>query len=506
MMIDAIAHWNPAPGRIVTVRPTPPATAAADATPAHPVPPSTLQEGHLHGTAATARAGRRHSVYLAAATEVDGGFDPRAIAEALRRFVIRHDGLRSWFSVSGADVTRHVVDADHVAFTTADLAVLDDHGWVRGGPRRDDHIGARRLHEFVDTEFGQRASALRWPGFELGAIVRDRSTTLFWFCDHALTDGVSQAMALAEIADLYVAERDGTPPGPFTTAPVGSAVEYARQERIRAAAYGEGSAALHHWMTTLRAHGLRMPHSAVDLGLAPGETAPVRSIRFDVLDADGAQRFAQICSAAGGGVTAGVVAAIATADHELTGDPSWFGITALADRDLADVHLAQGWFCRFAPVAFPVAEARRFTDLVPRAQRAGVEATDASHVPVPTVMAALIAAGADPAEAMVTPQLLSYLDFRRSPHAGTPTYDRGIQTTGEGRTANASVWVNRDEHGMYLGTQTPDTPVAQERLAHHHRRLRAIFAEIAATGDRVITRAPDHTRMQEVASGAGHHR
>ena len=114
---------------------------------------------------------------------------------------------------------------------------------------------------------------------------------------------------------------------------------------------------------------------------------------------------------------------------------------------------------------------------------------------------------------MVTPQLLSYLDFRRFPLAGTAAYDRGMQTTGEGRTANASLWVNRDDHGMYVGTQTPDTPLAQERLAPYHQRLRDVFAEIAATGDRVLRTpvrdsAPGQTvvvgRPQGVGSRAGH--
>jgi hypothetical protein len=486
MMIDRLSHWTPARGQIVSVHPTDAALAAARRAPAHPTPPSILQEGHLHGTAAVARRGGRHSVYLAAATELDGAFDAPALTEALRRFVIRHDGLRCRFDVTDGAVTRHLVESDAMAFTVSDLARLDDHGWVRGGPSRSGGTGARRFTEFVDSEFGQHASALDWPGFRVGAVVRDEGFTLFWFCDHALTDGASQAMVLAEVADLYVAARDGTAPGPFSTAPAGSALAYAEAERVRAAQHGEGSAGLRRWLDILRAHGRRMPHSAVDLGLARGETAPVRGIRFDVLDAVGAQRFADVCRAHGTGVTAGIVAVIAATDHETTGARSWFGITALGDRDLAGVHLAQGWFCRFAPVSIDLTGAKRFTDLVARAGEACTRGAEASCVPVTTVMAALVADGADPTEAMVTPQLVSYLDFRRFPLAGTPAYDRGMQTTGEGRTANASLWVNRDEHGMYVGTQTPDTPVAQERLATYHRRLRAVFAEIAATGDRVL--------------------
>ncbi|MBE7160742.1 MAG: peptide synthase [Williamsia herbipolensis] len=513
MMIDRLAHWTPARGAIVAVTPTAAALAAARTAPAHPTPPSLLQEGHLHGTAAVARRGGRHAVYLAAATEIDGSFDASALAEALRRFVIRHDGLRCWFDVTDGVVTRHLVAPDDVAFTVSRVADVDDFGWVRGGPELPGRVGARRFTEFVDTEFGQHASALDWPGFRVGAVVRDGGFTLFWFCDHALTDGVSQAMVLAEMADLYVSARDGTEPGPFSTAPPGSALAYAEAERSRAEQHGEGSPGLARWMDALRAHGRRMPHCAVDLGLAPGETAPVRGIRFDVLDTAGAQRFADVCRAHGAGVTAGIVAAVATVDHETTGASSWFGITALGDRDLAGVHLAQGWFCRFAPVSVDLTGTRTFTDVVERAAAACARGVEASYVPVGTVMAALVADGADPTEAMVTPQLLSYLDFRRFPLAGTAAYDRGMQTTGEGRTANASLWVNRDEHGMYLGTQTPDTPIAQERLAPYHRRLRDVFAEIAATGDRVLrtpgaaTAVPETVaagRTQGVGPRAGH--
>ncbi|WP_299577084.1 condensation domain-containing protein [uncultured Williamsia sp.] len=502
MMIDRLAHWIPARGSIVAVMPTSAAVSAGRRAPVHPTPPSLLQEGHLHGTAAVARRGGRHAVYLAAATEIDGAFDATALAEALRRFVIRHDGLRCWFDVADGVVTRHLVEPDDVAFTVTDLAEVDDHGWVRGGPTRAGHVGARRFTEFVDAEFGHHASALDWPGFRVGAVVRDGGFTLFWFCDHALTDGVSQALVLAEIADLYLSARDGTDPGPFSTAPPGSAIAYADAERHRAVHHGDGSAGLQRWLEILRAHGHRMPRCAVDLGLGPGETAPVRGIRFDVLDPAGAQRFADVCRAHGTGVTAGVVAAIAATDHETTGAPSWFGITALGDRDLAGVHLAQGWFCRFAPVAIDIDGARTFTDLVERAGAACARGEEASYVPVGTVLASLVADGGDPTEAMVTPQLLSYLDFRRFPLAGTPAYDRGMQSTGEGRTANASLWVNRDEHGMYVGTQTPDTPTAQERLVPYHRRLREVFAEIAATGDRVLrTPAGDVGAKRPVAAG-----
>ncbi|MFC8381795.1 hypothetical protein [Nocardia sp. NPDC057272] len=59
--------------------------------------------------------------------------------------------------------------------------------------------------------------------------------------------------------------------------------------------------------------------------------------------------------------------------------------------------------------------------------------------------------------------------------------------TGEGETANASMWFNRDSHHLYLGCQSPATPFAQRQLARYHSHLRTVFAAVVADGDYSIS-------------------
>jgi hypothetical protein len=96
-------------------------------------------------------------------------------------------------------------------------------------------------------------------------------------------------------------------------------------------------------------------------------------------------------------------------------------------------------------------------------------------VPVHAALGVMLAGGVlDPAS-LGSPQLISYLDLRRFPGAGRPAYDRGLHFTGEGRTANASLWVNRDHERLYLVMQTPDTPAAQAAADRYIAELSATF-------------------------------
>ncbi|MGJ0119142.1 condensation domain-containing protein [Williamsia sp. MIQD14] len=499
MMIDMLGHWNPGRGTLMEVRATEESAASAAAAPPHPAPASFLQENHLRGTRAAADRGDRHAAYLTATTEVDGDFDGDALVRAVQRFTTRHDGLRCWFDVSDGMVTRHLVDAVDVGFRIERVGEVDDYGYLTGAGE------ANRFRDHVTARFANEASALRWPGFAAGVVVRPHGFTLFLGCDHALSDGVSQAMALAEVADLYYSERDGTDVGPFTSAPTGSALAYAVAERERAARFTPESPEVQAWCSAAAATGGGMPRFPLDLGLPDGQSAPVRPVKFDVLDAAGAAEFERICRARGARMIGGITAVLAMVDRELAGATDYFTITALADRTLADVTLTQGWFCRFAPVAFGIDTAHTFTELVGTAAAACERGAACSEVPVPTVIGALLAAGAPPERVLVTPQLLSYIDFRRFPMAGTPAYDRGMQSTGEGRTANASLWFNRDDRSLYLGTQIPDTPRAAAVLGAHHRRIREIFADIVATGDHVIASATDDDPTPATRSSLARH-
>ncbi len=180
---------------------------------------------------------------------------------------------------------------------------------------------------------------------------------------------------------------------------------------------------------------------------------------------------------------------VAITDFELAKRENYFGITVLSTRALGNFGLSEGWFCTFAPVAFNVSAASSFTEVAAAAQSGYANAKILSAVPIQTVLQALLASGVAGSEVAASPNMLSYIDFRWFPGAGTSADKNAIQFTGEGETANASMWFNRDADHLYLGAQTPRTPLAQKQIALYHAHLRNVIATVAREGDYAI-RAP----------------
>lgn len=111
----------------------------------------------------------------------------------------------------------------------------------------------------------------------------------------------------------------------------------------------------------------------------------------------------------------------------------------------------------------------------------------------------MAAAGATPESILTAPNLLSYIDFRWFPGVGREAFRRGVLFTGEGRTANASAWINRDQDELYLGSQVPGTPFAQAQAWRYYEHVRGIIADIARDGDRAIMASRETSRLQRGA-------
>lgn len=486
MILGAMGTWTTRPGRVLHVRPTAAARAAAASAPVDPGPPSFLQGDHLRAYAARRASGGRHRAWTGTASRLDGVFDGAALASALTRLVRRHEGLRTWFDVdasaAGGTPVRHLVPADAVAFEPVAVPAFSP----RPGNSWDDWVTAH-----LTETFDAACRPDSWAPFALGAVVADDGFGLFWGCDHAFTDGASQLMVLSELEELYTEELEADPssdsrwsslsrPDPDTA---GSFLAHAEAEHALAAATPADAPEIRAWVDAVTAHDGRLPGFALDLGLPPGETAPVRIRSATLLDADGLARLDELVAAHGARFTGAVFAGIALTDARLTGATDWFGVTVVGTRG-PGFETTQGWLCNFAPVTFPVAAdgvAASFAAVLPAADSAFRQARKVAKVPVHAALGVMLADGVlDPAS-LGSPQLISYLDLRRFPGAGRPAYDNGLHFTGEGRTANASLWVNRDHERLYLVTQSPDAPAAQAAVDRYIAELTATFeAAVAA--------------------------
>lgn len=473
MKITSIDSWTPAPGRALRWTPTAGCAAAALAAPDVAGPIGFLAENHIRGSHAARLAGHPHSAYLGSGIEIPGDLDTAAMTQALEVFVARHPVLRLWFEIDSDRVSGHLVDHADIGFRCVEDSAL------RTSEQVTDHLR---------TRFAAEASAQSFPGFAFGAIVAPDRFALFLGCDHAVSDGVSQALALDEIVEIYreivAGERSRDA---IDTDPRGGYLEYVALEAALTEAQSPGTEQTRGWQDLFARHGFRMPRFPLDLGLAPGESAPVAPFAVSILDGDELDSFETACAAAGGKFIDGVYAAVAITDHELGGADDYFGMTVLNTRAVAPKFAtAQGWFCSFAPVEFRVAGADNFSDLLPAAQVGRRRAKELGSVPTAAALAGLAAAGATPQDVVAVPNMLSYIDFRWFPGDARPEYQDAALFTGEGRTANASMWINRDRDELYIGSQTPGTPFAQQQIHRYFRHLRGVFRDIARNGDRPI--------------------
>ncbi|MFY2786584.1 condensation domain-containing protein [Rhodococcus sp. MALMAid1271] len=482
MIITAMGSWNPAPGTLLEWHPTDAARVSAAAAPVDSTPPSFLQEDHLKAAWAARQRGEVHHAYTGVATEIDGDVDTDAMSRALAAYVLRHEVLRCWFEVEGNSVIRHLVAPEVPAFEVLDAGESTD----------DDEF-----QRYVRHRFSVEATADVWPGFVVGVVARPGSFTLYYGADHAFTDGGSQALVISELADLYSHEIGEQAPTP---AAAGSHLTYAAEERARASTFGPDSAEIAAWRDIFVRHEGRMPRFPLDLGLSDGERAPVRIVERHLLDKDATAALDAACKAAGARMSSGIFAAVGITDFELAGNEDYFGITVLSTRHHGDFAQSQGWFVNFAPVAFEVAGSETFSDIAPRAHRGFEHAKQIAEAPVHAVLGALAADGTLGSELAVSPNMLSYIDFRWFPGVGRDADTRAKHFTGEGSTSNASMWINRDGEQLYLVAQTPDTAVAAESVQRYHAHLAHVLDTIAREGDYTLSR--DHL-VQEPA-GAGH--
>lgn len=469
MIITAMSNWKPAPGLLLEWHPTPEALAAAGSAPVHPAPPSFLQEDHLRAVAAAAARGDDHHAYTGVATEIDGVLDRDALSRALSEYVLRHELLRCWFAVEDGAVTRHLGSSDVASFAPSEAGTFETDA---------------EFQTYVRARFGCEATPFEWPGFVVGAVERAGSFTLYYAADHAFTDGGSQALVISELADLYALEIGESVPAP---AEAGSHLDYAVDERARAADYGPTSPEILAWKEIFAKNAGKMPRFPLDLGLADGERGPVRIVERYLLDADATAALDRACKSAGARISSGVFAAVAITDYELAGVRDYFGITVLSTRHLGDYGQSQGWFVNFAPVAFPVGDASTFADVAVRAHDAFEKSKQIAAAPVHAVLGALAADGTLGSELAVSPNMLSYIDFRWFPGVGRSADARAEHFTGEGTTANASMWINRDADHFYLCAQVPDNPVAAASVERYHAHLQTVFDSIARDGDYTIT-------------------
>ncbi|MGP0080100.1 MAG: acyltransferase, partial [Mycobacterium sp.] len=89
--------WDPGSGTVVTWQPTPGCIAKAAQAPVSPVPPSSMQAGHLRGFVEFRERGLDYSRAVMGSWDVPGKCDIRAMTYVINAHIRRHATYHSWF-------------------------------------------------------------------------------------------------------------------------------------------------------------------------------------------------------------------------------------------------------------------------------------------------------------------------------------------------------------------------------------------------------------------------
>ncbi|AZG44845.1 condensation domain-containing protein [Gordonia insulae] len=398
----------------------------------------------------TRREGGRES-WLGVSIEFDEPLSIPAVRATLMRWIDRHEVLRSHVVIKGDGLQRLSTAPGTVKLKMGRI------GWyTESGP----------LVEQIAGAFDRATAPLHWPAYMFATVGREDSFTLLFAADHSLVDGYSLIMAQHELVTLYRAARDHTEP---ELPEVGSYVDFSAEERRQADQTGADHPAAAIWSTFLRAGRGGMPGfhlrrsdpepSAARLPgpvVEPGDDSPVPqdAITGVVLDDDAANRFTAVCSAAGGTMTAGVLAAFALVYHRHTGDPEFRCVLPRHTRDDKRWLTALGWFVAVAPFCIDVSDSPTFDQAVVRATAELKRCRQGASLPFLRV-AELIGQRGEPRF------VISFIDTRYAPGAAAADAGRAkVLRSHSYAPHEVYIWINRTPSGIRVSARFPPEPVA----------------------------------------------
>ncbi|MFD8749625.1 condensation domain-containing protein [Kitasatospora sp. NPDC059577] len=407
--------------------------------------------------------------YVASSFELTGRVDLDALAAALLHLVRRHEVLRAVYQPLGGDLGCEVLDAEEVAVKH-----------VYAGPLETPEEVTRHLQE----AFGE-VDTLSWPLITMGAVVRAESTTVWFSCDHLVTDGLSSAIAVNDIATAYRsltaadtgrgdadsgdtgsgdADSRDTGSGETPAAPrqPGSYLEFSRAQRRANRAMRADDARLDYWRAFRDRNGGLFPAFPLDLGVRPGRLyAPVASTER-LLTARQIEEFGAACRARGGRLSMGLLAGLAIALRQEGGPAVYRGLVPVNERGRGDYAESMGWFINTLPIEFPVGPQAGFGEVLAAAQDAYGQMQ--AHAGVHFVKAWRLLAPAEYARLHYWPHAVnffSYIDFRRLPGAGQHTAQRARLHVWVSGCNGVLHWLHRTDEGLFVNTIHVDTAQAR---------------------------------------------
>ncbi len=404
------------------------------------------------------------SAYVAGSFEISGPLDRGALESALLHFVRRHEVLRCTFQQLAGDLSCDALAPEDIELKTVDVGPVGSAAGIR-----------TYLHEFF-----QRVDTLSWPLIIMGAVVRDDSTTVYFACDHLVTDGLSTPIAVHDIASAYAAYAGGEEPD-FSE--VGSYVDFSREQRSRNGTMVAEDERLDHWKGFMARGGNFFPPFPLDLGVEPGCLYPTVNETETLLPADGAAALDDQCRAVDGRLFMGLLAAVGVSLRKEGGPSVYRGLMPVNERGRGAYAHTMGWFINTMPMEFPVPEGADFADVMTGVRSAFAEMQ--RHADVPFVQAWRLLAPREYTALRYWPyavNFFSYLDFRKAPGAEQHAARNAKKHLWASRSNGICFWFHRNDAGLHMNSIYVDTPQARNTKSALGATLEQTLSNLAEAG------------------------
>ncbi|WP_344117973.1 condensation domain-containing protein [Streptomyces blastmyceticus] len=404
------------------------------------------------------------SAYVAGTFEIPGVLDRSALESALLYFVRRHEVLRCTFQQLAGDLSCDILEPDDVKLELIDRGSADSAAELRAF-----------LHEFF-----QKVDTLSWPLILMGAVIRDESTTVYFACDHLVTDGLSTPIAVNDIATAYAAFSRGHQP---VLPEAGSYLTFSREQRRRSGSMGVEDSRLDHWKAFMARGGAFFPPFPLDLGVEPGCMYPTVNDAGMLLAADEVEALEARCRAADGRLFMGLLAAVGVSLRKEGGPDVYRGVMPVSERGRGSYAHTMGWFINTMPIEFSVAEGKSFAEIMGNVRAAFDEMQ--RHADVPFVKAWHLLAPVEYTTIRYWPyavNFFSYLDFRKSPGSRNHAVWKAREHIWASRSNGICFWFHRNDAGLYMNSIFVDTPQARHTKAALGRTLTRTLETMARSG------------------------
>ncbi|QES51646.1 hypothetical protein DEJ50_31135 [Streptomyces venezuelae] len=422
------------------------------------------QQDHFSVAQALRAADVGYASYIGGSFEIPGSLDRAALEAALLHLVRRHEVLRCVFREAADGPAVEVVPPQDVKLERVDVG----------------RIGSAAEARAYVQQFLRGTDTLRGPWIVMGAMIREGSASVYFACDHLLSDGVSTPVAIHDIATAYAAYAQGREP---VLPEAGGFLAHGAAERRRGEAMGPEDALLDHWKRFVARNGGQVfPSLPLDLGIEPG--VPYRAVNEadTLLPAGRLEAMEARCRSVGARTSTGVLAALGVSLKREGGPDVHRALVPVSTRGRGPYEHGMGWFVNTLPVEFPVADDSDFAGVMAGAQEAMDTMRPYAGVPFVRAFDLLTADQTGPRIWPFAVSFFSYLDFRRTPGAHSHLAWKAHKYVSTTHSNGMFLWFHRNHTGLHLNSIFVDTPQARRAKAALTGTLVQTLDNIARTG------------------------